>query len=299
MPDLPLILVADDDEDIRFLVRFVLERGGYRVVAAANGEEALTVAEEHGPDLVLLDVSMPVMGGHELCRAITEGNPSPPPVIFLSAHAAPQDRVRGLEAGASDYIAKPFDRAELLARVSSALRTQDRMTALARDAAVDHLTGAMNRSQLDTQLTAAVARTRRSGGDLGLVLVDVDHFKSINDRYGHSTGDSVLQVVADRLRRVLREGDALFRFGGEEFCVLLEGADARVASMLARRSIESIASEPIMDIVVTASAGAAHWGPPLARPSDLLDAADAALYEAKRRGRAQARSWRDLTPARH
>ncbi len=297
MAELPLILVADDDEDIRFLVRVVLERGGYRVVAAADGEEALRLAEEQAPDLVLLDVSMPVMGGHELCQAITARSPSPPPVIFLSAHATPEDRVRGLEAGATDYIVKPFDRGELLARVSSAVRTKARMTELAQNAAVDHLTGAMNRSQLDTQLAAAVARALRSGGSLGLVLVDIDHFKSINDRYGHSTGDSVLRVVAVRLMSVIRAGDALFRYGGEEFCFLLEGTDDRGASALAQRAVDAICSQQIMDIDVTASAGAANWNPLLTRPLDLLNAADAALYEAKRSGRAQARSWTDLTPS--
>ena len=297
MAELPLILVADDDEDIRFLVRVVLERGGYRVIAAADGDEALRLAEEHAPDLVLLDVSMPVMGGHELCQAITDGNPSPPPVIFLSAHATPEDRVRGLEAGAADYIVKPFDRGELLARVSSAVRTRTRMTELAQNAAVDHLTGAMNRSQLDTQLAAAVARALRSGGSLGLVLVDIDHFKSINDRFGHSTGDSVLRVVAVRLLSVIRAGDTLFRYGGEEFCFLLEGTDDRGASALAQRAVDAICSQPIMDIDVTASAGAANWNPLLTRPLDLLNAADAALYEAKRCGRAQARSWTDLTPS--
>ena len=271
MAELPLILVADDDEDIRFLVRVVLERGGYRVIAAADGEAALRLAEAEAPDLVLLDVSMPVMGGHEVCQAITAGNPSPPPVIFLSAHATPEDRVRGLEVGATDYIVKPFDRGELLARVSSAVRTRHRMTALAQNAAVDHLTGAMNRSQLDTQLAAAVARALRSGGNLGLVLVDIDHFKSINDRYGHSTGDSVLRVVAVRLMSVIRAGDALFRYGGEEFCFLLEGTDDRGASALAHRAVEAISSQPILDIDVTASAGAAYWNPLLTRPLDLRE----------------------------
>ena len=189
------------------------------------------------------------------------GNPSPPPVIFLSAHATPEDRVRGLEVGATDYIVKPFDRGELLARVSSAVRTRNRMTELAQNAAVDHLTGAMNRSQLDTQLAAAVARALRSGGNLGLVLVDIDHFKSINDRYGHSTGDSVLRVVAVRLMSVIRAGDALFRYGGEEFCFLLEGTDDRGASALAHRAVEAICSQQIMDIDVTASAGAAELEP--------------------------------------
>lgn len=288
-----MILVADDDEDIRLLVQLRLERSGYRVVAARDGAEALSLARAHDPDLLLLDVTMPFMGGHELCSVIAANHDTPPPVIFLSAHGSPQDQVRGLDAGAVDYITKPFDTGELVARVAAALRTSNRLAALERDATVDHLTGVLNRGQLDRRLGEAVARVKQRGGDLGCVLIDVDHFKSINDRFGHSAGDAVLQVIATRLSGGLRAEDALFRYGGEEFCLLLEETDAAGAAIVARRSLASVASELILNISVTASAGVANWTAVLGDSSGLLRAADEALYAAKRNGRAQVSSWSD------
>ena len=291
MAEGPLILVADDDEDIRLLLQMRLTRLGYRVITAQNGEQGLALAELHSPDLLLLDVTMPVMGGHELCRAIAARDDSPPPVIFLSANISAADQVSGLNAGAVDYVKKPFDTHELVARIAAALRIRDRMAQLERDASVDHLTGVLNRGQLDRHLNEAVMRIRRFGGELGCVLIDIDHFKSINDRFGHQTGDAVLQVVATRLSGGLRAEDMLFRYGGEEFCLLLADADAAGAATVARRSLALIASEPIAGINVTASAGVAHWATVLRYPFALLTAADEALYEAKGAGRAQAKSW--------
>jgi diguanylate cyclase (GGDEF)-like protein len=188
-------------------------------------------------------------------------------------------------------VTKPFDTQELVARIEAALRIHDRLAQLERDASVDHLTGVLNRGQLDRRLNEAVTRIRRFGGELGCVLIDVDHFKSINDRLGHHTGDAVLQVVARRLSGGLRAEDAVFRYGGEEFCLLLHGTDAAGAATVARRSLALISSEPIAGITVTASAGVAHWVSSLRYPFALLTAADEALYEAKRAGRAQAKSW--------
>jgi two-component system, cell cycle response regulator len=288
----PLILVADDDDDLRLLVSLRLERVGYRVVSARDGREALELAKEHQPDLLLLDVSMPVMGGHDLCRAISDSQSSPPPVIFLSAHGSPEDKVKGFDAGAVDYIAKPFSATELMARVAAALRTSSRMASLSRDATIDHLTGVPNRAQLDYRLDEAVARAARNGTELGCVLIDLDGFKSINDRFGHQTGDVVLRVVATRLSGTLRGGDVLFRYGGEEFFLLLEGTDPAGTATVATRSIATISSEPIMNIDVTASAGTANWSSRFTEPAELLNAADLAMYEAKRNGGAQVMAWR-------
>jgi diguanylate cyclase (GGDEF)-like protein len=287
MPTAPLILVADDDADIRLLVTMRLERAGYRVVSAQNGEEALQLAAEHDPDLLVLDVSMPVLNGHDLCLALTADNPAPPPVIFLSGRTMPQDRVLGLEAGAVDYMTKPFDAKELVARVSIALRTGRRMATLAHDASVDRMTGLLNRAQLDDRLAEAVARAAHLGTNLGCVLLDLDHFKSINDRFGHLTGDDVLREVASRLRRNLRSVDAVFRYGGEEFCVLAEGGDGPGTVFVAEKLLAAIAAEPINGIDVTASAGVAIWTPSFGEPAELLEAADTALYEAKNAGRAR------------
>ena len=283
----PLILVADDDEDIRLLVSTRLEKAGYRVVAAENGDEALRLAAEHDPDLLVIDVSMPVLNGHELCLAITADNPNPPPVIFLSGRTLPKDRILGLEAGAVDYMTKPFDAHELLARVAVALRTGRRIATLTHHASVDRMTGLLNRAQLDDRLADAVARAIHVGTNLGCVLLDLDHFKAVNDRYGHLTGDDVLREVASRLRRNLRTSDPVFRFGGEEFFVLVEGGDQTGTMFIAEKLLTAIASEPIAGIDMTASAGVALWHPGFSEPAELLEAADAALYEAKRTGRAR------------
>jgi two-component system, cell cycle response regulator len=283
----PLILIADDDEDIRLLVTTRLERAGYRVVGARNGDEALQLAAEHDPDLLLLDVSMPVLNGHDLCLALTADNPAPPPVIFLSGRTLPKDRVLGLEAGAVDYMTKPFDAHELIARVAVALRTRRRIASLALDASVDRMTGLLNRAQLDDRLLEAVTRATDAGTNLGCVLLDLDHFKSVNDRFGHLTGDQVLREVAARLRRNLRSNDPVFRYGGEEFFVLVERGDGPGAMFIAEKLLGAIADEPIAGLEITASAGVALWAPTFTEPAELLEAADAALYEAKRSGRAR------------
>ena len=284
-----IILVADDDEDIRVLLTLELRRAGYQVVAAANGEEALTLAAKHDPDLLLLDVSMPALGGHDLCRAVTSGNPSPPPVIFLSARTEPADRVLGLQAGAVDYMTKPFDAHELRTRVAIALKTRRRMETLERDTAVDHLTGLLNRAQLDDRLEEAVARTKRHGGNLACVLLDLDGFKAINDDLGHVAGDDVLRAVSARLRESVRTEHSVFRYGGEEFFILADGSDGQDALILAETLLKAISDTPIRGLDITASAGVASWTLRFDRPAELLEAADAALSEAKRWGIAQAR----------
>jgi diguanylate cyclase (GGDEF)-like protein len=284
-----IILVADDDEDIRVLLTLELRRAGYQVVAAENGEEALRLAAKHDPDLLLLDVSMPALGGHDLCRAVTSGNPSPPPVIFLSARTEPADRVLGLQAGAVDYMTKPFDAHELRTRVAIALKTRRRMETLERDTAVDHLTGLLNRAQLDDRLEEAVARTKRHGGNLACVLLDLDGFKAINDDLGHVAGDDVLRAVSARLRESVRTEHSVFRYGGEEFFILADGSDGQDALALAETLLKAISDTPIRGLDITASAGVASWTLRFDRPAELLEAADAALCEAKRWGIAQAR----------
>ncbi len=285
----PIILVADDDEDIRVLLTLELRRAGYQVVAAENGEEALRLAVKHDPDLLLLDVSMPSLGGHELCRAVMAGNPSPPPVIFLSARTQPADRVLGLEAGAVDYMTKPFDTHELRTRVAIALRTKRRMETLERDTAVDTLTGLLNRAQLDDRLEEAVARTKRHGGDVACVLLDVDGFEAINGDLGHIVGDDVLRAVSARLRESVRTEDSVFRYGGERFCVLADGSNGQDALIVAETLLKVTADKPIRGLDITASAGVAAWTVRFDQPAELLEAADAALREAQGYGRAQAR----------
>ena len=291
-----VILVADDDEDIRVLLTLELRRAGYQVIAAENGEEALRLAGEHDPDLLLLDVTMPALGGHDLCRALVSGKSSPPPVIFLSARTQPEDRVLGLQAGAVDYMTKPFDAHELRTRVAIALRTKRRMETLERDTAVDRLTGLLNRAQLDDRLDEAVARTKRHGGYVACVLLDLNGFKAINDDLGHVAGDDVLRAVSARLRESVRTEDSVFRYSGEEFCILADGSDGQDAMIVAETLLKVIADKPIRGLDITASAGVAAWTMRFDQPAELLEAADAALREAQRDGSAHAR-LADAPPA--
>jgi diguanylate cyclase (GGDEF)-like protein len=197
--------------------------------------------------------------------------------------------VVGLEAGAVDYMTKPFDTHELRTRVAIALRTKRRMETLERDTAVDHLTGLLTRAQLDDRLEEAVARTKRHGGDVACVLLDLDGFKTINDDLGRAAGDEVLRAVSARLRESVRTEDSAFRYGGDEFCILADGSDRHSAMIVAETLLKVIAEKPIRGRDITASAGVAAWTVRFDQPAELLEAADAALGEAKRSGCAQAR----------
>jgi len=288
------ILVADDDPDILFLVSRILEREGYDVVRAANGQDALRLARERLPDLLILDISMPGTDGYTVCREIQSVGASAPPVIFLTAHAHTSARVAGLDAGAVDYIVKPFEPAELTARVRAALRSKTVRDALATEASTDPLTGLANRNHLGTRLAELVASARRYGRPLACLMLDIDHFKDVNDTYGHLAGDDVLREVAARLRIGRRASDVLVRFGGEEFLAMLPETDLRGALAVAEKLRIRIAGTPIsilpevgraFDVTVSVSVGVASWSERLGDGAGLVAAADEALYQAKQSGR--------------
>ena len=290
-----LVLVADDDEDIRALVALRLRKAGYAVATAASGEEALRLARELKPDLLLLDVSMPVMDGHEVCREIQAQGSTAPPVIFLTARSHGSAALEGFAAGAADYVTKPFRPEELLARVHANLRAKAVRDALAHEATTDPLTGLLNRRGLDSRAAEAIALSRRHGRPLGCLIVDLDHFKRINDTFGHPVGDQVLKTVADRIQRHTRISDLAARYGGEEFLVLLLETDGDGAAVAGEKLRAALGAEPV-DVVspegpvsmpITTSVGVACWRPGMSEPPDLFAEADRALYEAKRRGRNQ------------
>jgi two-component system cell cycle response regulator len=212
----------------------------------------------------------------------------PPPVIFLTAHAQTTARVAGLDAGAVDYIVKPFDEAELTARVRAALRTKAVRDRLVEQATRDALTGLLNRREIDVQAESAVKLAERHGRPVSFLVADLDHFKQINDRHGHAAGDEVLREAARRIRAACRGSDIVGRYGGEEFLVILPETEAsqaittgdKLRRVLSERPIES----DLVEIPVTASVGVAEWAVGMTRTS-LFAAADEALYEAKRLGR--------------
>jgi two-component system cell cycle response regulator len=276
---------------IRRILRRALEGTGHRVVEAANGREGLDVCRTERPELVLLDVDMPVMDGLTMLQ---EMKMDPLllhlPVIFLTARVGPEDLAVGLDLGAHDYLRKPCDPVELQARVAGALRLAAQEQALRRRSAeldelstTDQLTGIGNRRRLDA-LTAVLGPS----AGVGVVLLDVDHFKAVNDTEGHPVGDMVLRILAGRLGNVVRHPESLVRWGGEEFLVLAPGLDGAGLADLGERLRTVVSSSPfaIGDgrlLVVHVSAGCAS-GPLDAFERTVL-VADEALYEAKEAGR--------------
>jgi two-component system cell cycle response regulator len=215
-------------------------------------------------------------------------------VIFLTARAETQDRVVGLDAGAVDYIVKPFSGAELRARVRAALRTKVASDRLMVEAVTDPLTGLRNRNHLGPRITELVAAARRGGRPLACLMVDLDHFKAVNDTYGHSAGDAVLIETARRLDDTRRSSDVLIRYGGEEFLLLLPETDHEGAAVLAEKLRRALASSPVryaspagqtIEISIRASVGVSSLDDGMYDAALLVAAADEALYRAKSTGR--------------
>jgi two-component system cell cycle response regulator len=293
----PTVLIADDSLVIRAVVRDGLENEGYRVVEAVDGLAAVELCREDPPDVVLLDVEMPGLDGFEVLTELKRDSELRDiPVVFLTSRSTMKDVVAGLRGGAHDYLKKPFEGAELLARVAAASHVkelqdqlQQRNAELEELSRVDSLTGLYNRRHLEQELTRRHSDSLRYGYPLSLVLFDLDHFKQVNDTYGHSAGDQVLRTFAGRLRRELRAGDVAGRWGGEEFLVILPHTDLEGAFTVAERIRSATAAERVaaddQSIAVTISGGCALG--PEESPEAMVKLADIRLYQAKLSGRNQ------------
>jgi diguanylate cyclase (GGDEF)-like protein len=297
------ILVADDEPVNRALIQRRLEREGYRVLTAKNGNEAVEKTKEALPDLVILDVMMPEMDGMDACRLIKEDEKTRDiPIIFLSARDETEMKVSGLTLGANDYISKPFKAEELLARVHVAIRLKrerDRLRTSAEEATIraevaqeramtDALTGLLNRYGLQHVLAREHAEARRYNRPLSCLMIDLDNFKTINDTYGHAAGDLALQQVAGILREAVRGSDTVFRYGGEEFLVLLPETDLEGAAALGEKIRATASSRSFGEgqhvFNFTLSAGASSICDNESG-NDMIARADMALYHAKGQGR--------------
>ena len=284
------ILVVDDDPNQRMLVRLRLEAEGYRVREASDGEEALESIREEQPGVVLLDVMMPRMDGHETSKAI-KTNPLTEhiPIIMLTAKGDVRDRVDGLDKGADDYLSKPFDPRELVARVRASMRVKELQDQLKEMAVRDELTSLHNRRYFDQVIVGEISRARRYKRDLCCLMVDVDHFKQVNDTFGHDAGDVVLSAMGKLLKKDMRTTDTVARYGGEEFVILLPETDVPGAAVCAERILDTVREYEFgVDGLgpVTVSIGVA----PLDLEGDktgeeTVEEADQALYEAKHAGR--------------
>lgn len=289
------ILVADDSLVIRAVVRSNLEEEGYQVIEADDGPSALEQCRSQRPDVVLLDVEMPGLDGYQVLRELkADAELKYTPVVFLTSRSHMTDIVAALRGGAHDYLKKPFESAELLARVGSAVHVKklqdelwERNAELNRMSRTDSLTGLYNRWHLDEALVQESSTARRYDEPMSVVLFDIDHFKRVNDTYGHPAGDLVLTEFARRLTNGLRAGDVAGRWGGEEFLLILPRTGITDAAHVAERIRIMTADMPIMagdhSITVTVSGGCASG--PVVDPGDLVKTADAHLYRAKEGGR--------------
>ncbi len=238
------VLIADDSATSRILLRSALQRWGYQVVVAENGAQALEILQQpDSPSLAILDWVMPYLTGPEVCQRIRETHREPYTyILLLTSKNTKHETVQGLDAGADDYIVKPFDEHELQVRLRAGKRIIDLQLDLLRAreelrerANKDLLTMLPNRSAIATTLEQELARCHRDRRSVGVIILDIDHFKKINDTYGHFAGDAVLRETASRLRHNMRPYDQVGRYGGEEFLVVLPNCDLEQATMQAER----------------------------------------------------------------
>lgn len=303
---MPTILIVDDNVHLIAMMGRMLEPLA-SICYATNGAAALRQMQACRPDLILLDEDMPGMTGSQMCEAMREvAELRDIPVIFVTGHDDVQAEVRALTAGAVDFISKPVHEAVLLARVRTQLRLKLLSDELMRSASSDGLTGLANRRELDRRLDLEWGRAAREGSTLSLLMLDVDHFKLFNDRYGHPAGDQCLRAVAAVVQTQARRAtDLAARFGGEEFSLILPQAcvsDAQVAAERLRAEVQALgivhAASPT-SCHVTVSIGIASCRPfPGAQgvsAKDLIEQADRALYGAKALGRNRVCHSRGLT----
>jgi len=293
------VLVADDDKVCRTLVASKLTEWGYEVIAVDQGELALEqLAAENAPTLVVLDWMMPGISGTEICKRLrAKPGPRYSYILLLTARSRMEEVVEGLDAGADDYLSKPFHASELRARLRAAQRIldlherwQESRRELEHLATRDPLTQLWNRRAILDRLSLEAARAGREKSFLAVLLIDVDHFKQANDRCGHHAGDRVLCEVARRMTASLRPYDSLGRFGGEEFLAVLTAGSSADAGAVAERLCAAVAANPISagstEIPLSVSVGVATA--PGSAPIDteaFLHTADGALYRAKHEGR--------------
>jgi two-component system cell cycle response regulator len=282
------ILVIDDAPEIHTLIKIGLAREPVEVHSAFDGPSGLAATHALRPDLILLDVEMPGANGFAVCVALKACEATREiPVIFLTVSATTDEKVRGLNLGATDYVTKPFSSTELCARVRAALRTMRLVELLSKKAMIDSLTGLWNRSYLDSQLSVQLAAARQVGQPLSCVMADIDQLQAINETYGHGFGDDVFRAIAALITQLCRVEDVPCRWGGDEFAILLPNTKLQDAANLAERirlGVEGISlcccDTPVK---VTCSLGVAELRGPFTL--SVIERADESLHRAKHAGR--------------
>jgi len=289
-PEADVCLIEDDDAQNRLYARY-LERMGLSVVVADSGPAGIQAVYKHRPRVIVCDLQLPDISGVQICRQVrADPTLDGTYIILITASDRSGPKTRALDAGADDYIKKPFDELDLRARVQTALRLNRLQERLRLAAQTDGLTGIWNATHFRRLLEREFARTRRYGVALSLLMIDLDNFKALNDTFGHEVGNEVLQGVARALQRSIRDVDIAARYGGEEFAVICPDTRLPEAARLAERIriqvAERVRSASYPQVCVTTSVGVASVEDPRASSMDgLINLSDQALYESKRRGR--------------
>lgn len=300
------VLVVDDIPVNRKLQKTYLDAEGYSVILAQDGIEALQRVEEELPDLILLDVMMPKMNGFQVCKELKNNNNTRfIPVILVTALNEIEDKIKGIEAGADDFICKPFNKLELLARVKSLLRIKhlhDELEQKIREleaakkelyelAITDGLTGLNNYRYFNEQLKHELSRAKRHNLNVSAIMLDIDYFKNYNDTNGHPAGDEVLRTIAKLIHSNIRKIDIAARYGGEEFALLLVETDKNSAAIVADKIKKIVEDYPFINQEtqpnnkITVSIGVATYPLDNNDPDQIISIADQRLYKAKELGR--------------
>jgi diguanylate cyclase (GGDEF)-like protein len=293
------VLIAEDESISRRILESQLGKWGYEVVSARSGAEAWEILQAKGsPSLAILDWQMPEMDGVEVCRRVRQLAKEPYAyLILLTSRSRSEDVVVGLEAGADDYVAKPFDPSELRVRLRAGRRILElceqlvaARESLTERAMRDSLTGLLNRGAVLEALGRELGRAKRNSAPVGVILADLDHFKRINDTFGHLAGDAVLREATRRMHASRRVYDYIGRYGGEEFLVVVPGCNLELAARVAERMRTAIGADEVDTaegrISLTISLGVSAFEPAIGADADtLIRAADRALYRAKDLGR--------------
>jgi diguanylate cyclase (GGDEF)-like protein len=280
-----ILLVDDEPANIQLIAGYI--KDDYQIKVATSGEQCLRIANSKDkPDLILLDVEMPIMNGYDVCEQLKrEPTTASIPVIFVTAMQTEEDEEKALMLGAVDFLTKPVRPAILIARIKTQIILKKQHDALINLAMRDQLTNLYNRHYLLEMANHRVARAMRKKIPVSVLILDVDHFKKINDTQGHVVGDLVLKSLAELLQQLCRQEDILARFGGEEFLIFFDECDERNATNIAERIRKDIALLNPAEIPISASVGVAQLKIGKEGFTDLVKRADDAMYHAKKTGR--------------
>ncbi|MDA3800360.1 MAG: diguanylate cyclase [Kiritimatiellae bacterium] len=289
----PLILITDDNPNNIKVAGSTISTMNYKIAVAQNGEDTIEFAKKKLPELIILDIMMSGMDGLETCRRLkSDPTTADIPVIFLTAKNDNDTIKAGFDAGAVDYITKPFNSQELLARVKVHAELQQYKKALQRLASLDELTGLDNRRFFFKKAEMELMRVQRYKRSLSVMIYDLDNFKKINDTYGHPFGDKVLKKVAEITKETFREVDMFGRLGGEEFAVMVPETNLQGAITAAERFRQAIANMEVetddgKKVPVSISIGLSMYPSNGCDLTTLIKGADVALYQAKKNGKNQ------------